>query len=133
MLDRVSQRAEKEASWRLHLEAQSRSGGSVRAYCRRHGLLQSSFRFWRQSIARRDLEGQLSTRAEGAGLVAVQVVDELALPSANKGRLEIELVGGLVVRLREDVGVECLQQVLRACQKVSRSNVGSTREAVRSC
>lgn len=133
MLDRVSERAAKEASWRLHLEAQSKSGESARAYCRRHGLLQSSFRFWEQSIARRDLEGPSSPRAEGAGLVAIEVVGSLALPPLSRERLEIELVGGLVVRLREDVSVECLQQVLRVCQKFSRASGGSAREAVRSC
>ena len=133
MLDRVSRRAEKEASWRCHLEAQSSSGESIRGYCRRHGLLQSSFHFWRCAIANRDLGVPSSKRAEGAGLVAVQIVGELALPSSNRGLLEIELVGGLVVRLREDVGVESLEQVLRACQQVCLANGGSAREEVGSC
>jgi hypothetical protein len=47
--------------------------------------------------------------------------------------LEIQCVGGAVVRLREDVSTEVLQRVIAACQQVHRTTrvVGS--EQVRSC
>jgi hypothetical protein len=46
----------KERRWREAIEGQASSGHSVRAYCRREGLAESAFYFWRREIARRDVE-----------------------------------------------------------------------------
>ena len=132
MLQVGSRSREKEAFWRSQLGRQSSSGESIRAFCRRRSLSEASFHFWRREIANRDREAESSTQAEAAGLIAVQIVDEPS-PSRERQTLEIECPGGPVIRLREDVCVEVLQQVLKACQQACQGNVSATREPVRSC
>ena len=46
--------AVKEEFWRFHLERQAAGDVSIGAYCRKHGLAESSFYFWRRKIERRD-------------------------------------------------------------------------------
>jgi hypothetical protein len=48
----------KEQSWRRRLEAHGASGLSVRAFCRREGLAEPRFYWWRREIARRDTTAQ---------------------------------------------------------------------------
>jgi hypothetical protein len=43
----------KERMWRGHVRAQEAGGGSVRGYCRGHGLSEAGFYWWRQELARR--------------------------------------------------------------------------------
>ena len=130
MSNQGSRSAEKEAFWRSHLRRQSSSGESIRGYCRRRVLSEASFHFWRREIANRDREAQSSRQVATAGLIAVQIVGE---PSPQKQTLEIECPGGPVVRLREDVGVAILQQVLKACQQACQTSVSGGGEPVRSC
>lgn len=55
------------------------------------------------------------SRSSSAGLVSVQVVGEVSLPSAERQTLEVEYPGGPVVRLHEDVSAEVLERVQRVC------------------
>lgn len=127
MSQQWSRSAEKEAFWRSHIKRQSSSGESIRGYCLRRGLSEASFHFWRREIANRDCEARPSKQVESAGLVAVEILGE---SSVQRRMLEIECPGGAVIRLREDVCMEVLQQVLQACQLANASVV---REPVRSC
>ena len=43
-------RSEKAAYWSEHIEAWQRSGLSQGAYCRQHGLSQSSLNYWRKRL-----------------------------------------------------------------------------------
>ena len=129
--------AEKEAYWRGHVESQASSRDSIRGYCRQHGLSEPSFHSWRRELHKRDAQRRLaaggvarSTRSGDAGLIAVKIMDDLTSRSTAGPTLEIEFPGGPVIRLREDVCMEVLQQVLRACQL---ANVSMVRESVRSC
>ena len=56
MARRQSRDPHKEAIWRERVDRQSRSGLSVRAFCRRENLTETAFYFWRRTIARRDRE-----------------------------------------------------------------------------
>jgi hypothetical protein len=42
--------------WRRRIGDQARSGATVRAFCRRHGLQQPAFYWWRRELERRDAE-----------------------------------------------------------------------------
>jgi transposase-like protein len=48
----------KEQFWRDHLRRWQQAGGTVRAYCRRHGLAEASFHGWRRTLAQRDRASQ---------------------------------------------------------------------------
>ncbi|WP_397569104.1 IS66 family insertion sequence element accessory protein TnpA [Schlesneria sp. T3-172] len=127
-----SRSREKESYWRSHCERQSSSGESIRGYCRRRGLSEATFHYWRRQLSsldqeltvRRTTDPQV-TRPQGtgmAGLVAVEVLGD-SLPPAM---LEIACAGGLVVRLREDAGVEVLTRVLTACRQIPSEQLSSS-------
>jgi len=128
----------------LQLERQSSSGESIRGYCYRQGISEGAFYFWRREIAKRDRDACESVDHGPAGFVAVTVVEDhsrtsmvtnpianeavnqTVSPAANQ-TLEIECPGGPVIRVREDVSLEILERVMRAC----RQQVGTSE--VRSC
>ena len=119
---------EKESFWRSQLSRQSSSGESIRGYCRRCGLSEASFHFWRREIAGRDHQTNRASGSGAAGLIAVEIVGETA-PGPT---LEIECPGGPVIRLREEVSVDVLMRVMQACQQVHGESVSAS-AAVRSC
>ena len=66
--------------------------------------------------------GRRSPRWSGsasAGLISVRVVGEASSSAMVGPTMEIECPGGAVIRLREDVSVEVLERVIRACRKNS--------------
>ena len=123
-----SRSREKESCWRSHLERQLSSGESIRGYCRRRGLSEASFHFWRREIASRDREVAQQRGSGMAGLIALEVVEG----SRPGPMLEITCPGGAVIRLREDVCVEVLTRVLTACRQLGLEGTSSA-GAVRSC
>jgi adenosine/AMP kinase len=90
------------------------------------------FHYWRREIASRDREVGTATRASSAGLIAVEIVDETSVRSMTTAMLEIECPGGAVIRLREEVSVDVLQRVIRACQQVQTEGASAS-VPVRSC
>jgi hypothetical protein len=127
MSDRWCRSTEKECYWRGHVERQSSSGESIRGYCRGRGLSEASFHFWRRELAVRDREASGKRGSGSAGLIAVEVIGG----ASSRPVLEIECPGGAVIRLREDVSVEILERVIRACQQVQSG--ASAHVPVRSC
>ena len=102
----------KEAAWRRRLDRQAKSGQSVRAWCRRHRLTETSFHWWRRELARRDAE------AQAPSFVPVHVTDNLVWD--GDPRIEIVLEDGRRVRITGMVNREMLMRVLdvlerRAC------------------
>ena len=73
----------REQSWRRKIREQERSGLSVRDFCRRAGLKDWTFRWWRQELIRRDREPAMTPQDESAGappaFLPVRVVDLEAL------------------------------------------------------
>jgi|ETNmetMinimDraft_15_1059895.scaffolds.fasta_scaffold87892_2 transposase-like protein len=130
---------EKEAQWRGHIRQQAGSGVSIRQYCRDRQLSEASFYVWRRKLAKRDgqqdqqatLDAAASTRPAGHGgprkLVALDVID---IPADAK--LEIDLPGGVVIRLRECVATDTLERVLRvACDQ--QNPVSARHRSAASC
>ena len=54
MSTRKERSASKEQFWRTMVRQWRQSGLSVRAFCRRHGLLEPNFFAWRRTLAERD-------------------------------------------------------------------------------
>ena len=46
-----------ETQWRKAVARQRRSGSTAREFCRREGVKESAFHFWKRELARRDAEG----------------------------------------------------------------------------
>ncbi len=122
----------KEAAWRRRLARHTDSGQTVRAWCRRHGLKEAAFHWWRRELSRRDAEQPFSARhgakqpssarrnaeAQATSFVPVHLIDEPA--RSGDGQIEIELSDGRRVRVMGTVDREMLAQVLdvlerRAC------------------
>jgi hypothetical protein len=95
-----------ERTWRQHLQRQEASGQTARAYCRRHGLAETAFRYWRRTIADRDREARRS--APVAAFVPVTVVG----PPAAGSPIDIRLAGGHRVRVRAGCDRDLLAAVL---------------------
>jgi hypothetical protein len=98
----------------------------------------------RSGSARPSITGAVRSpvRSDPAGLVALEIVGDAASPltssassratasfsasppSTKAATLEVELPGGVVIRLREEVSAEVLQRVIVACER-SRHVVGT--------
>ncbi len=91
----------KEAFWRRVVRGQVGSGLSIRAWCRKHGVQESAFYWWRTRLGRRD--------AAGPTFVPVQVTE--ASPK-TAGRIEIVLPGDRRVQVIGRVERQTLAEVL---------------------
>lgn len=134
-------RIEKEAYWQGHVDGQAAGGLSVRAYCLDHWLSEPSFYAWRRKLQERQVRqaaqhGDTSERVGGkprhpsagiasakarrsrltveAGLIAVDVV-ETVVTNVSNPKIEIEIHGKIVIRLREDVAAKILRRVIVVC------------------
>ena len=112
----------KEAAWRRRLVRHAGSGQTVRAWCRRHGVKEAAFHWWRRELARRDAEQAPSVRRDAEVLpcsfVPVHLTDDPV--RVGDGQIEIVLADGQRVRVTGTVNREMLTQVLdvlecRAC------------------
>lgn len=112
----------KEAVWRRRLDRHADSGQTVRAWCRRHGVKEAVFHWWRRELARRNAEQAPSVHrdaeVQATSFVPVHLTDDAAW--SGDGQLEIELTDGRRVRVTGTVNREMLTQVLdvlerRAC------------------
>ena len=110
---RVSKRdLKKEAFWRRVIRRQPSSGMSVRTWCRKHSVRESSFYWWRTQLARRDASAPalvpVRVRADRSG-------DDAFDSSAVNGslsRIEIVLPAPWCVRLVGPVDRQALSDVL---------------------
>src|SRR3954447_10346142 len=93
----------REKSWRRTIREQRRSGLSVRDFCRREGLRDWTFRWWRQELARRDQEHSAALPGEptepAPSFLAVRVVDLEAVAPRTAPPIEIVLPAGSIVRV----------------------------------
>jgi len=122
MAERRARNLAKEAAWRRRLDRHAASGQSIRAWCRRHGVKEAGFHWWRRELARRDGEQAPSVRrdaeAQASSFVPVHVTDDPARD--GDPQIEIVLTDGRRIRVTGTVDREMLTQVLdvlerRAC------------------
>ena len=122
---------EKESYLRGQFERQAASSLSIRRWCREIGISEPTFYVWRRKLQERDHEvgpndcdrhARLSEAAGAAGFVAVDVVtSKVQTPDAvssdtesgcREATLEVDVAGGVVIRLREDASAGTLERVL---------------------
>lgn len=110
----------RERFWRRTIRRQQKSGLGVRDFCRREGLKDWTFRWWRQELARRDLQAASTPRVDRAGtptdtapaFLPVRVVDLESVASQPLAPIEIVLSAGLAVRVPDGFDPQTLQAVL---------------------
>ena len=102
MVRGVSRDVKKETLWRRMIRAQSGSGLSVRGWCRKRGLSEAGFHWWRRELARRD--------AEQPTFMPVRVMEDE--PASTQGGIEIVLPGGRRVQVIGPVDRVMLADVL---------------------
>ena len=100
---------QKEAAWRRRLSRHAESGQSVRAWCRKHGVTEAAFYWWRKELARRDAEGR------AASFVPVHVIEATARDGDSL--IEIVLTDGRRVRVTGSVNGQALVDVLEVLER----------------
>ncbi len=120
---------QREAFWRAALARHASSGMSVRVFCQRERLTESTFFAWRRTIAERDAE---ATSRTGRGGPPKRLKQPAFLPvvidgeQGSDGSITIELAGGRVLRLPESIATERLVQLVHSLEAR-----GAASEAVR--
>src|ERR1700733_5020980 len=106
----------REKFWRRTIRDQHLSGLSVRDFCRRQGLKDWTFRWWRQELARRDQVPSMAPAGEPTEaapiFLPVQVVDLQAVSPPPIPPIEIVLPTGLIVRAPSGFDPRTLGHVL---------------------
>lgn len=130
--------SEKERVWRQRLDGHKESGLSIRAYCRREGISEPLFYWWRREIARRGERGVAESRRKKPGVAIccsqpgfaemLPARQPIMVPPAVPGRrdarpsflsqsnssaIEIVLRGGRVLRVRARFDHDLLLEVAR--------------------
>lgn len=114
----------REQFWRRTIRRQQRSGLPVRDFCRREGLKDGAFRWWRQELARRDQEVGSAHQADKGGttpepapaFLPVRVIDPAPIALRPAPPIEVVLPSGPVVRVPEGFDPQALRAVLAALE-----------------
>ncbi len=117
--------AGKEQFWRGVLKRQAASGLSVRAFCQRERLTESSFYAWRRTLAERDHD--TASKRQLPVFLPVAVTD---VP-AGHAAIEIHLAGGRVLRLPELIPARRLAELVAALEATALEAHTGAAEAAR--
>jgi transposase-like protein len=121
---------ERERMWRGRIVGQQTSGLTIRGYCRRHGLHESAFYFWRRELAKRD-RGAFMIPSES--FVPVSVVPPAPTPVSSacqssattvpchSSPIEIHLTDGRRVSVSPTCDSSLLTMVLDVLGREGRS------------
>jgi hypothetical protein len=115
---------EREAFWRDVLARQAKSSLSVLAFCKREGVLDSSFYTWRRRIKARDRESSSRTgpytlvprRPDFMPVVLRQDVSQPQPPDRTGESIAIELRDGRVMRLPGSMLADQIAAIVQALE-----------------
>ena len=110
----------RERFWRRTIRQQEKSGLTVPDFCRREGLKDWSFRWWRQALARRDQQPSSDPRCEQEGppseaapaFLPVQIVDQEPIAPQPPPPIEILWPTGPTVRVPAGFDRRALDEIL---------------------
>jgi transposase-like protein len=97
-----------ERRWRELVERQRRSGESVRRFCERNSLSESSFHYWRAELARRDAA---APKPAAPAFVPVRVT-----PATS---VEVVLRSGVIVRAPAGSDIASVAKLVAALEAAS--------------
>jgi len=116
-----------EGRWRQALARHERSGLTAWEFCRRAGLKESGFHFWKRELTRRDTErpgprsgGPSSSHRQGQVRRLPSLVPVTIGPAiSHSAPLEVVLSRGVSVRVGSDYEEALLRMVLSALESRS--------------
>ena len=107
--------SEKAAYWAEHIAAWQRSGLPQGAYCRRHGLSQSSLSYWRKRLG-------ATNDGEVAPFVTIVPVPLLASAQADMATapepLLVHVGDGFRIEIRGDFAAPVLEKLVRTLTRL---------------
>lgn len=108
---------ERESRWREVISRQERSGLSVRAFCRREGIHESGFHYWKRSLRQRDDDLQSSARSRKRSSKTPALLPvTIATGSAALAPVEVLLATGVTLRVSAGCDGNTLRTVLDALE-----------------
>jgi transposase len=116
VLARVSKRRSWSAEEKVRILAQATApGSSVKLACRAHGVSSGQFYTWRKQFRSGELTGFVPLLvAEAPSPSAPVPVKEASLPTPVAGLVEVELPGGIRLRISGEVEAVALRRILSA-------------------
>jgi hypothetical protein len=108
--------SEKERSWKELIERQGQSGQSIRAFCASESISEANFHWWRRELTRRKADGKVGPRFTRRTRSVAEFVPVNLTSQALRPAIEIELPGGIVVRVLPGASSGQLREVLAALE-----------------
>ena len=109
---------ELERQWRERMARWQASGLTVREFCRRHGLLETSFYYWKRELRTRDAAAAATLKSSPAKASRPTFVPLTVLPAATLS-VEVRCPSGHVVCL-SSCEVSILASLFAALEPQSR-------------
>ena len=112
---------QKHGRWAREIARWRRGGESVRAFCRRRGLKEPSFYYWRRRIEADPVMDNAGSSGGGAPDVHGPAFAELRVtdqPGASAPVVELTLPTGEQLRIGDEVSGEHLQRVISVVREV---------------
>ena len=107
--------SEKAAYWSEHIAAWQRSGLSQGAYCRRHGLSQSSLSYWRKRL-------ETTAGEQGASFVTLVPVPLPASAQADfpttREPIRVHVGNAFRIEIRGDFAAPVLEKLVRTLARL---------------
>ena len=100
---------QREQFWRETIKHQTASGLSVREFCRRERLTETSFFSWRRTIRQRDAEQEPS---DGPAFVPAVVTST----SSAETSILLELTSGNTLKLPQSISAARLAELVQALE-----------------
>lgn len=99
---------EQRQFWRMVIETRRESGLSIAAFCRKEGISQAAYYYWRRKLAGGVLKSKEKSSPEFL---------EVVLPGNNGVALELVLSSGNTLRINSGADSKILSQVLAALRQ----------------
>lgn len=99
---------EQRQFWQMAMEAHQESGLSIAAFCKKEGISQAAYYYWRRKLA-----GGLPKSKEKSSPEFLEVV----LPKSNNAALELVFSSGNTLRINPGADHKILSQVLSALKQ----------------
>jgi len=105
----------KEQFWQQTMREAARSGTSIRAFCRQHGLSEKRFYYWQRKLKQRRQKRSSRKQAEAGKQTCFALVSDE--PGSITAGIELVLNDGRRLRISHGVDEETLHAVLSALER----------------
>ena len=106
--EQKTRNTDQQQFWRMAIDAHRESDLSVAAFCRKEGISEPAFYYWRKKLSG---GGSKAGRQGGAAFI------EVAIPGRDNAALELLLASGNTLRIGPGVDNERLSEILLVLRK----------------